>query len=87
MSQSKLVNVGTIGHIDHGRNVITQALMIIAAASVLQNAPKAIMPTRLPEVAGMRVDFPEPHAGKNPGNPEWKSHLREAGARAFGGGK
>lgn len=85
MSQSKLVNVGTIGHIDHGRNIITQALMIIAAAGVLQNAPKAIMPTRLPDPACEVVPFPERE--KSGQKKAWKSHLRDAGARAFGGGR
>lgn len=83
MSRPTAVNVGTIGHIDHGRNIITQALMIIAAAGVLQHAPKAIMPTRLPEVACEVVPFPERE--KSGQKKAWKSHLREAGVRAFGG--
>ena len=46
---TRVVNVGTIGHIDHGKSVFRQALLAIAAAGVLQAAPPAVLPSRRPE--------------------------------------
>lgn len=85
MSRPTAVNVGTIGHIDHGRSTLSCALLAIAAAGVLQSAPKAIMPTRLPDPACEVVPLPE--RDKSGQKSAWKSHLLDIRKRAFGGGK
>lgn len=43
---SRTVNVGTIGHIDHGKTTLTAALLAIAAAGILSSAPPVVMPER-----------------------------------------
>lgn len=40
------VNVGTVGHIDHGKSTLTSLLLAVAAAGFLHHAQPAVLPTR-----------------------------------------
>lgn len=45
-----VVNVGTIGHVDHGKNII-EAAAVAAVASVLANMAKEDFGTTMPKVS------------------------------------
>ena len=86
--QRATVNVGTIGHIDHGKSVVRQALLAIAAAGVLQAAPPAVMPTRRRDFENgydmndMLADAGDRHSRQLRKN-DRKARMRAAGAKAF----
>lgn len=86
--QRATINVGTIGHIDHGRSVVRQALLAIAAAGVLQAAPPAVMPARRRDfehgydMNDMLADAGDRHSRQLRKN-DRKARMRAAGAKAF----
>lgn len=86
------VNVGTIGHVDHGRTALTSALLAVAAAGALMASnQQAIMPTRRPEFEPGYFDMnnlledPGKHQQRKARKAERKDRLKAAQRRALEG--
>lgn len=83
-----IVNVGTIGHVDHGRSSLASALLELGHEVVFLDAEQVEQAKDL----GLLLDVqtPEHERGRRPDlqrKAERKAHMRGVQRRAFEGGR